>query len=248
MPNRRYSPKALGLPAFPLTGSIQLLVFCCLVLTVAAAEVRSQTEEREPKTTTSPQTPGTDSSEGIQKGRNEFGVWGAISFDSTTLIGQTPNARFGNVGLRYGRVLAASKTVAFEWTIDAVPLALLSNDRFTLVPTGSGGFLVQKTRKNVYGAGLSPIGLKFFFRRQHRVQPFAASTGGFLYFGEDVPISGAKRFNFTFDFGGGIQIINSSRRAFTIGYKYQHISNGDRSPINPGVDVQLVYAGFSIFK
>lgn len=52
----------------------------------------------------------------------------------------------------------------------------------------------------------------------------------------------------TFDFGGGIQIINSSRRAFTIGYKYQHISNGDRSPINPGVDVQLVYAGFSIFK
>ena len=50
--------------------------------------------------------------EGIQKRDNEWGIWGGISFDSPTLIGKTPNARFGNLGLRYGRVLAASKTVA----------------------------------------------------------------------------------------------------------------------------------------
>lgn len=247
MRNKGHSANMLGLPAFSLLGSIQLLV-CCVVFTISTVEVRSQTEGSGATTLTTPQTPSAGSSEGIQKGRNEFGVWGAISFDSTTLIGTTTGARFGNVGLRYGRVLAASKTFAFEWTIDAVPLAILSNDRFTLVPIGSGGFAVQKTRKSVYGAGLSPIGLKFNFRRQHRVQPFASSTGGFLFFREDVPVSGAKRFNFTFDFGGGIQIINSSRRAFTIGYKYQHISNGGRSLINPGVDVQLVYAGFSIFK
>lgn len=248
MREKHYSAKALGLPAFSLMGSIQLLVFCCLVFTIPAVEVRCQTEGSGATTPTTPQTPSAGSNEGIQKGWNEFGVWGAISFDSTTLIGTTPGARFWNVGLRYGRVLAASKTVAFEWTIDAVPLAILTNDRFTLVPIGSGGFLVQKTRKNVYAAGLSPIGLKFNFRRQHRVQPFASSTGGFLYFREDIPVDGAARFNFTYDFGGGVQIVNSSRRAFTVGYKYQHISNGGRSPINPGVDVQLVYAGFSIFK
>src|SRR5438132_30061 len=56
-------------------------------------------------------------SEGIQKRWNEFGIWGGISFDSPTLIGKTANSRFGNIGLRYGRVLAASKTVAFEWTL-----------------------------------------------------------------------------------------------------------------------------------
>lgn len=187
-------------------------------------------------------------SEGIQKGWNEFGIWGAISFDATTLIGKTPDAKFGNVGLRYGRVLAASKTVAFEWTIDAVPLAILSNDRYTLVPVSPGVFSVQKTRKSVYAWGLSPIGLKFNFRRQHRVQPFGSGTAGFLRFQEDVPVSGARRFNFTYDFGGGVQVVNRSRRAFTIGYKYQHISNGYRALYNPGVDVQMVYAGFAIFK
>src|SRR5436309_7025737 len=83
-------------------------------------------------------------SEGIQKRWNEFGIWGGISFDSPTLIGKTPDARFGNIGLRYGRVLAASKTVAFEWTIDAVPLSILSNNRFTAVPSGSG-FVVTQT-------------------------------------------------------------------------------------------------------
>ncbi len=140
------------------------------------------------------------------------------------MIGQTPGARFGTLGLRYGRVLAASETVAFEYTIDVVPVAVLSLKRFTLVPVSPGVFSVQESRESVYGAGASPIGLKLNFRRQKRVQPFAAATGGFLYFGEEVPIAGAAKFNFTYDFGGGVQIVNTNRRSFTIGYKYQHIS------------------------
>ena len=187
------------------------------------------------------------SSEGIQKRWNEFGIWGGISFDSPTLIGKTPNSRFGNIGLRYGRVLAASKTVAFEWTIDAVPLSILSDNRFTTVPSGSG-FVVTQTRKSVYGWGASPIGLKFNFRRHRRVQPFGQATGGFLYFNEQVPLAGGARFNFTFDFSGGVQVVNSNRRSFTIGYKYQHISNANRATFNPGVDVQMIFAGFSVFK
>ena len=186
-------------------------------------------------------------SEGIQKRWNEFGVWGGASFDATTLIGKTPDARFGNIGLRYGRVLAASKTVAFEWTIDAVPLSILSNTRFAVVPFGSS-FVITRNRKSVYGWGAAPIGLKFNFRRNRRVQPFGQTTGDFLYFNEQVPVAGAARFNFTFDFSGGVQIVNRNRRAFTIGYKYQHISNGGRSSINPGVDVQMIFAAFSVFK
>lgn len=186
--------------------------------------------------------------EGIQKGWNEFGVWAGISFDATTLIGKTPDAKFGNIGLRYGRVLKTGKTVAFEWTIDVIPVSILSNKRFTLVPAGAGLFTVAQTRKSVYTWGAAPIGLKFNFRRNRRAQPFAQATGGFLYFNQQVPVDGAARFNFTFDFSGGIQIVNTNRRAFTIGYKYQHISNGYRATFNPGVDVQMIFAGFSIFK
>ena len=219
-------------------GSVALLL-----LLAFAPGISAQTNASSTSSNSSAQS----TSEGIQKGWNEFGIWGGLSFHSPTLIGKTPNARFGNIGLRYGRVLAASKTVAFEWTIDAVPVAVLSNDRFTAVPSGSG-FVITQSRKSVYAWGIAPIGLKFNFRRNRKVQPFGQATGGFLYFNEDVPVAGAARFNFTFDFSGGIQIVNSNRRAVTIGYKYEHISNGYRSNINPGVDAQMIFVGFSVFK
>src|SRR5205085_4451842 len=180
-------------------------------------------------------------SEGIQKRWNEWGVWGSMSFNSTTLIGKTPDAKFGNIGLRYGRVLKTSKTVAFEWTIDVIPVAILSNPR----PVGMSSVFV---RESIYGFGAAPIGWKFNFRRNRRVQPFGQATGGFLYFNRQAPVDNSSRFNFTFDFSGGIQIVNSNRRSFTIGYKYQHISNGFTGTFNPGVDVQMVFAGFSIFR
>lgn len=218
----------------------------CLLIIASALTALAQAGDSpsSPDRSGAPQS----TSAGIQKGWNEFGVWGSISFDATTLIGKTPDARFGNIGLRYGRVLLASKTVAFEWTIDAIPVSVLSNHRFTFVPNGTGGFNVAQTRKSVYGWGAAPIGLKFNFRRHRRVQPFGQATGGFLYFNEQVPVTGAARFNFTFDFSGGVQIVNSNRRAFTIGYKYEHISNGYRANFNPGVDVQMIYAGFSVFR
>src|SRR5690242_9499765 len=88
--------------------------------------IAAQTSANKSSTSTAPSQ---STSEGIQKRDNEWGIWGGISFDAPILIGKTPSARYGNIGLRYGRVLAASKSVAFEWTIDAIPLAILSNER-----------------------------------------------------------------------------------------------------------------------
>jgi hypothetical protein len=189
-----------------------------------------------------------DSSRALHTGTNEFGVWGGFSFHASTLIGGTPNARFANLAFRYGRVLAANNKLAFEWTIDVEPVAVLSVKRLTVTQTTSSSFTVTTTRERTYATGASPIGLKFNMRPRRSVQPFANTSGGFLYFRKDVPVPGAARFNFTFDFGGGVQIINSSRRALMIGYKFQHISNGGASRINTGIDVHVVYAGFSIFR
>lgn len=225
---------------------IQSALCSCLLILVSTAVALAQTND--PSASSSAASAPQTTPEGIQKGWNEFGIWGGISFDATTLIGKTPDAKFGNIGLRYGRVLKTSKTVAFEWTIDVIPVSILSNNRFTAVPTGTGGFTITQTRKSVYAWGAAPIGLKFNFRRNRRVQPFGQATGGFLYFNEQVPLAGAARFNFTYDFSGGVQVVNRDRRAFTIGYRYQHISNGYRANFNPGVDVQMIIAGFSIFK
>jgi hypothetical protein len=227
--------------------TIQVIPISCLLIAILSAIVQAQAPNE--SSSSGSKTGSQSTSEGIQKRWNEFGIWGGISFDSPTSLGlgTTPNARFGNIGLRYGRVLAASKTVAFEWTIDAVPLSILSNDRITVVPSGTG-FTIAQTRKSVYGWGAAPVGLKFNFRRNRRVQPFGQATGGFLYFNEQVPVAGAARFNFTFDFSGGVQIVNRNRHAFSIGYKYGHISNGYRATYNPGVDLQMVFVGFSVFK
>ena len=142
------------------------------------------------------QTPQNDSNSAvvIRRGANEFGVLGGLSFHGPTLWGNTEDARFGNIAVRYGRVLAANKTVAFEWTIEATPLAVLSLKRFIFTQTSAGNFTVTTSRESVYGAGLSPIGLKFNFRPQRRVQPFASATGGFLLFEKDIPVPGAARF------------------------------------------------------
>ena len=220
--------------------TLTLLVRSVLLLLAFVPSNSAQT----PDSSTKSQTP----SEGIQKRDNEWGFWGGMSFNSTTLIGKTPDVKFGNIGLRYGRVLKTSKTVAFEWTIDVVPVSVLSNPRPEVTSAGPGFTITSLVRHSVYGFGAAPIGWKFNFRRNRRVQPFAQATGGFLYFNRQAPVDDSSRFNFTFDFSGGVQIVNSNRRAFTIGYKYQHISNGYRANFNPGVDVQMIFAGFSVFK
>jgi len=225
--------------------SLLLSLLALMIATTMPTTVQCQTGNASSETK---QNDPNDSTSGIRGNKNEFGVWGGISFHSPTLIGKTPDARFGNIALRYGRVLAANESLAFQWTIDAVPVAIFSVKRFTFTQTSPGTFTLTSTRDQAYGAGISPIGLKFNFRPRRKVQPFASTTGGFLFFNEDVPRPGAARFNFTFDFSGGVQVVNSSRRSFFVGYKYQHISNGDHSPINPGVDLQMIYGGFSIFR
>jgi len=111
---------------------IRTILPCLLLLALSVGGLAQQPNDSSSSTSTG----GNPSpSEGIQKHSNEFGVWGGLSFSAPTLIGKTPDARFGNIGLRYGRVLAASKTVAFEWTIDVIPVAVLSNNRFTVVPS-----------------------------------------------------------------------------------------------------------------
>lgn len=202
------------------------------------------------------QASGAQSPHALEGGDNEFGVWGGGSLDSPTLWGSSEEARFGIVGLRFARVLWAGDTWALKYTLDAVPVAVLNYRREVLVPQPGAPFAVRTDRRTVYGAGLAPIGAQVNFRRRERVQPFVQVSGGFLYFADDVPEARSTfdpgrhgaQFNFTADFGGGVQIGMGRRRAVTLGYKYHHLSNGYRADFNPGFDSNLFYAGFSFFK
>ena len=179
----------------------------------------------------------------LDKGMNEFGIWGGGSLDSPAVIGTAEDRRFLTIGLRYGRILGGSKKVAYEYTVDAVPVAVVFQPNFARA-------FNRNPDRAIYGAGMSPIGFKVNFNRRGWVKPFAGTSGGFLYFQRPVPddIPLATKFNFTFEFSGGVQIFTRSRSAVTLGYRFQHISNAGRSEVNPGLDANVFYAGFSLFK
>ena len=180
---------------------------------------------------------------GLERAANEFGFWGGGSFTSPTVVGATERVRLGLVAFRYARVLARGENLALKYTLDAVPVASMSYPAFE---TSAG--VTREVRRTITGAGLAPVGFQVNFRRRERVQPFAQVSGGFLYFGERVPNTRGAQFNFTGDFGGGVQWKTGARRAWTVGYRYHHVSNGYRADVNPGFDSNLFYVGFSIFR
>jgi hypothetical protein len=192
---------------------------------------------------------GQDSKYKTGKIQHEFGVWGGGSFLSSMVEGTVEDVKLGIFGLRYARVLTAGENIAFKYTVDAIPAAVLAFPDFELFRTGPGpfDFGVGKVRRTVYGAGLTPIGFEFDFRRRYRVQPFANLGGGFIYFTDPIPGSFGARFNFTLELGGGVQLV-SPRRALRFGYKFHHISSAGRALNNPGFDSNVIYVGFSIFK
>ena len=223
--------------------ALQTVSLLLLVTAPAAAQAYAQGARATASARAGDAQVGTPEPYSLEKGMNEFGVWVGGSFDSPTVIGTAEDRKYFTLGLRYGRVFATSKRVAFEYTVDAVPVAVVFQPDFAQA-------LNRHHDKSVYGAGLSPIGFKINFNRRRRTQPFVNVSGGFLYFRRPVPadVSGATKFNFTFDFGGGVQIVTRARRAIAFGYKFQHISNAGRSVVNPGLDANVIYVGYSFFK
>ncbi|HKG15228.1 MAG TPA: acyloxyacyl hydrolase [Pyrinomonadaceae bacterium] len=184
---------------------------------------------------------------GFERAATELGFWGGGSLGGTALTGTTEQTRLGLFAFRYARVVSRGENLAFKYTLD-VPFAQLSCPPAQAPGALPNGPAQLAERRNITGAGLSPVGFQLNFRRRERVQPFVQASGGFLYFGERVPDSGGAQLNFTTDFGGGVQWKAGSRRAWTIGYRYHHVTNDYRVGVHPGFDSNLFYAGFSIFR
>jgi len=184
--------------------------------------------------------------------KNEFGVWASYSPDSPHVIGTTSHRQVITLAARYGRMLMDNDSFSLEYTADIVPFEMILQPKITqVIPPPPATIYVQGHREYVYSGGISPIGLKVNFLRSHRFQPFVASTAGFVASTSRVPIDvpGGTLFNFAFDFQGGFQRYNSDHlRAWMIGYKLQHISNANRSSLNPGVDGNAIFIGYSFFK
>ncbi len=87
-----------------------------------------------------------------------------------------------------------------------------------------------------YGGGISPLGEEVNFLPHHNLRPFAVANAGFVAFAGTVPSTNATQFNFSFEFGGGLEWNVRSARDWSLDFRYHHISNAGRGKENPGVD------------
>src|ERR1041385_551580 len=187
----------------------------------------------------------------LKHGDNEFGFWAGVSPKATTIFGglhkdEAEDRKFFIAALRYGRTLAANDSLALQYALDVVPVAVATGVIVsrTTSPAGVDTF----RRETAYGAGITPLGLQLDFRNGSKVHPFAHVNGGLLYFNKSVPIEDSGRFAWVAEGGGGVRIFTSERRAVSLGVRFHHISNGNRQGANRGLNQFVIYAGFSVFK
>jgi hypothetical protein len=186
----------------------------------------------------------------LRRGLNEFGFLGGVSFAATTIFGglhddEAADRKFVLAEFRYGRPLATNDSVALQYTFEGVPLAIATG---TIVSRSIIGGVTTFQRETAYGGGLTPLGLQLDMANSSKIHPFVHVNGGFLYFNKPVPIEDSGQFAYVAQGGAGVRIFTSARRAITLGVKLHHISNGNRSGSNRGLNQFVIYAGFSIFQ
>jgi hypothetical protein len=100
---------------------------------------------------------------------------------------------------------------------------------------------VQETcnRRWTYAQGLSPLGVRINLFPHRRLQPTGSLFAGYMLSAKKIPIDSAGSFNFTFEFGVGLEYFLSQSRSMRFEYQVQHFSNAYTADTNPGVDSGL---------
>ena len=236
-----------------------MVVLMAGAVSVRAQEVAESRSASDSSTSRSVSTPSQsassfDSPYRLKKGDNEFGVWGGGAFTATTIFGglhedEARDRGFIIAAFRYGRTLAATKRMALQYTLDMIPLAVATgNIKQVTTTTTAAGTVTTFRRGSTYGLGVTPLGLQLDFANSSRVKPFIHVNGGLLGFTDAVPLPDSGKLGLIGEAGAGLRIFTSERRAVTLGVRFHHISNGDSSGSNRGLNQFIVYAGFSVFK
>jgi hypothetical protein len=100
----------------------------------------------------------------------------------------------------------------------------------------SGTVIIACGRRTVVEQGFSPVGLRLNLMLHHRLQPTFSTSAGYMFATQQVPVTDAGSFNFTFEFGGGLEYYLTHTRSIRLEYQVQHYSNKKTADLNPGVD------------
>ena len=186
--------------------------------------------------------PGEGANE-LETGTTEIGFWGGSAFGDA---GKVNGQRLTVVAARWGVVFANTRNVAFQYTADFLPAVINFQKKSFSVDGQEGEFAGRTTT----GWGVSPLGLKITANRRKLFQPFAEITAGVVRASGPIPVAqeGSTRWNFAWDVGGGAQWLTQGSRAFRIGFRHHRIKAAERLTTIPGLQSNIIYAGFSFLK
>jgi hypothetical protein len=150
------------------------------------------------------------------------------------VFGYGSNNGFVFQALSWGRVLTPPHGRGllrgrFTWAIEVVPV------------------FFQHNPERAYGFGFSPLVWRWSLEPPRRYAPFVELGGGGLWTTEDVPgdTTGA---NYTAHVMAGIRLRNRSGRGALLGYRFTHISNGNRVDPNPGINAHVIVVGWTLVR
>ena len=231
-----------------IISALLSMLFC---ISVTAQTSSGPTDAVENITTESAAPdPNSSSPYALKRGDNELGFWAGFSPAASTIFGGLSDAeaedrKFFLAAFRYGRTLYANDSIALQYTLDAVPVAVASG---VIVSRTVVNGVTTFRRETAYGGGVTPLGLQLDFANGSKVHPFIHVNGGLLGFTKSIPIEDSGKLALVGEAGGGVRIFTSERRAITLGVRFHHISNGDTSGANRGLNQFVIYGGFSWFK
>ena len=130
----------------------------------------------------------------LKRGDNEWGFWAGFSPKATTIFGglredEADDRKFFIAALRYGRTLAANDSLALQYTLDVVPVAVATGTIVSRTTTPAGVDTFR--RETAYGAGFTPLGLQLDFANGSKGASLRSRQRRFLYFNKSVPIEDA---------------------------------------------------------
>ena len=180
-------------------------------------------------------------------GVHEFGAWWGLSLISGHVWGYAGDIKYMPIDVRYTYLFTSHRYWTMRYAPELTALAMLDQ------PTpGAENFPPQQyamnLRERAYGSGVSPVGFESDFWPAKRIQPFFSTNGGFLYFDQRILSPQGSQWMYTIDFGTGIHVFRKARQDWTLGYRYQHLSNANISMHNPGTDANTFYLAVSRFR
>ena len=185
-------------------------------------------------------------SDDAHRGAWQIGAYlgGARNSPNDGVLGTIPRRDHMVMGIQAGTPVLRLGPMRFNYFAQLLPLFVVADRDAARYNPALDANSIARLRQRSYAFGVSPFGIELASPAQRRISLFAATAGGGLIFSREFPDVTGRRTNFTLEAGGGFRVRVGVARWAQLGYKYHHISNAGTAFANPGLDGNLVYAGY----